>query len=235
MSFKLPRKARFFWVYPLAAWLFLRAEISEASLYVGSVVIFLGEWLRLWADAYVGAQKVNWTKKWRNEAKIGRLVTAGPYAYVRNPLYVGTFLIGLGLCIVVRNGLLAVGCLIFFISVYRPKTHEEEMIISDEWGEAFERYCRAVPRWFPTLRPYPKALRHGQWRWEGIRASKEWKTLIWVTVCVLVLYFREEWGKGKSLLPPTSVKHLLLLGLGLVLIGIDLSYELVKRIRRCRR
>lgn len=232
MSFKLPRKARFFWVYPLAIWLFLRAEISEFSLALGAAIIFLGEFMRLWADAYVGVQKVNWTKKWRNEAKIGHLVTGGPYAYVRNPLYVGTFIIGVGLCVIVKNAWLAAGSLLFFISAYRSKTRQEEMVIADEWGEEFERYCKVVPRWFPTLRPYPKALRYGQWRWEGIKASKEWKTLIWITVCVLALYFREEIRRGQSLLGPYTAKQFLLITLGLVLIGIDLGYELVKRLKR---
>ena len=47
-------KARFFWVYPLAVWLFLTARTTEASLRLGIDLIVIGEAIRLWSNAYVG-------------------------------------------------------------------------------------------------------------------------------------------------------------------------------------
>ena len=97
------RKARFFWIYPLAIWLFVTANTSERSLLAGSLVVLLGEALRLWANGYVGHVKVNWTQKWRRDPKVGYLVTGGPYAHVRHQHYVGTFIIGIGFCVAVRS------------------------------------------------------------------------------------------------------------------------------------
>ena len=214
-------------------WLFLTAKTTERSLRLGLILIVLGEAIRLWSNAYVGHVKVNWTQKWRGDAKEGHLVTAGPYAYVRNPLYVGSFLIGAGLCLAVRNPLMAAGAFGFFVWSYRRKVRVEESIILDEWGQEYEAYRRGVPRWIPTLRPYPPASRYGQASWQGIMASKEFKTAIWVSVCVIVLYFREEFLLEHELFAGEHlVKHATLAALMTGLMATDIIFELVRRSRR---
>ena len=226
-------RARFFWVYPLAVWLFLTARTTELSLRLGLVFIILGEAIRLWSNAYVGHVKVNWTQKERGDPKEGHLVTAGPYAYVRNPLYVGSFVIGAGLCLAVRNPLLAVGALGFFVWSYRRKVLGEEAVILDEWGQEYEAYRRGVPRWIPTLRPYPAASRYGQASWQGIVASKEFKTAIWVSVCVIALYFREEFLIERELFAGKNfTRHLVLAVVMAGLMATDIIFELVKRSKR---
>ena len=184
------RKARFIWVYPLALWLFATASTSEPSLRLGAVVMLLGEALRLWANGYVGHVKVNRAPRDTPAAKTGRLITAGPYAFVRNPLYVGSFLIVLGFCVAMRSPLAALAAWICFAILYGEKTRREESLIQDEWGREYAAYRAAVPRWMPTWRRYPH--REGRWTWEGIAASKELKTVVWVTVGFLAVYFREE-------------------------------------------
>ena len=226
-------KARFFWVYPLAVWLFLTARTTELSLRIGIVFVVLGEAIRLWSNAYVGHVKVNWTQKARGDPKEGHLITAGPYAYVRNPLYVGSFVIGLGLCLAVRNPLLAAGALGFFVWSYRRKVRVEESIILDEWGQEYEAYRRGVPRWIPTLRPYPAASRYGQASWQGILASKEFKTAIWVSVCMIVLYFREEFLLEHELFAGAHlVKHAMLAMVMAGLMAADIIFEVVKRTKQ---
>ena len=229
----LLRKPRFFWVYPLAIWIFLAANTSEFSLRLGAALVLLGEALRLWANGYVGHVKVNCTQKWRNEPKMGSLITGGPYAYVRHPLYLGTFLIGLGVCVTVRNIFAALGALLLFALLYRKKAQGEEQIIVEEWGKAYQAYQEQVPRWLPTFRRYSHP--HGEWSWEGIRASKELKTLIWVIVCLVALYFREEfWQEHHPLGGEHWVKHLALAILLITLVAIDGVVELQKRFSRRR-
>ena len=231
MALKRLSKPRFILVYPLVLGLFLVARTTEWSLGLGLVIILLGEALRLWANGYVGHVKVNWTQRSRGDAKIGHLITAGPYAHVRHPLYVGTFLIGAGFCAMVGNLWLILGALGFFFFVYRKKAAREEALIRHEWGEEYDRYARAVPRWFPTWRAYPGPSR--QWSWQGITASRELKTLIWLIVLVILLYFREEliqereqfWARHEA-------KHIFLLGLALALALTDGVSELVRRWRK---
>ena len=222
------RKARFLWVYPLAVWLVLTAHTSEGSLRTGLVIILCGEIIRLWANGYVGHVKVNWTE---GGPKIGRLITAGPYAFVRHPLYFGTFLVGLGFCVIVGNMWLGVVALGGFVLLYPRKMTEEEATILHEWGEGFARYHRAVPRWLPLRGRYPH--REGAWSWQGIAASKELKTVAWVGVAVIGLYFREELlQRREPLLGPHTLKHALLLALMILLVLIDVLSELLHRARR---
>lgn len=227
MALKRFTKPRFLVVYPVVGVLFWTAHITERSLQLGAALVAAGETLRLWANGYVGHVKVNWTQRWRGDAKIGRLITAGPYAFVRHPLYLGTLLIGAGFCMIagyVWASLLVVGC---FALTYRAKMAKEERLLSEECGAAYHRYQDAVPRLLPTWRRY--AHREGQWSWQGITASKEWKTAIWVAVFIILFYFWEESIQEREwLFEERRVFRLWLLGALLGLILCDGLLELVR-------
>ena len=222
------RKPRFLLVYPLVAVIFLVARTTERQLLLGLPIVLLGEFIRLWADGYVGHVKVNRTQHQRGDAKIGQLITAGPYAYVRHPLYLGTFIIGLGFCIIVGNLWVGLAALTFFLLIYQWRMTKEEEILKYEWGEVFARYRRSVPRWLPSGRRYDQP--NGQWSWQGIAASRELKTLIWVIVVAVLLYLRQEvFQEHEFLVGANRVKHLILLVLMAVLIATDVGYELKRR------
>jgi len=231
MQKTLARKLRFLLVYPLFVWLMGTAYTTERRLHLGIALIVLGECLRLWADGYVGHVKVNWTQKWRGDPKIGCLVTAGPYAFVRHPLYLGTFLIGAGFCFIAGNLWVSLAALGFFLVIYRRKMIQEELLLRDEVGTPYLAYQAAVPRWLPTCRRY--ANRQGQWSRQGIVCSKEWKTLFWVIVMIIILYFREEIVQEQEFFPPEEwVKHVLLLATALILMLTDGVLELMSRRKR---
>ncbi len=86
-----------------------------------------------------------------------RLVVAGFYRYVRNPMYLGFFTGWLGLWIVFgRASILATAlvdlvilCVIFFVLLY------EEPTLRKKFGADYDEYCRNVPRWLPRLHPWP--------------------------------------------------------------------------------
>ncbi len=183
-------KPRFLFAYLVLPVLFLTARTTEHSLRLGIAFALLGVGIRLWANGYVGHRKVNQTQPGRGDTKIGCLVTAGPYAHIRHPLYFGSFLIGLGLCGVVGPPLIGIAALGLLWIAYRRKMQEEDTMLDQELGEEFARYRQAVPAWFPTWRHYPQA--QGNWSWEGIRASKEFKTASWVGVLLILFYLREE-------------------------------------------
>jgi protein-S-isoprenylcysteine O-methyltransferase Ste14 len=219
------RKARFVWVI-----LFATASPSDRSLRIGAVLVLLGEGLRVWANGYVGHRKVNATMRSQNDPKIGHLITAGPYSFFRNPLYIGTLLIGIGFCAAVRNPVLSALAVVLFLMVYRRKVRAEELVILQEWGEEFERYRAAIPRWFPSFRPYAHPF--GEWSWQGVRASQEIWTILWLGVVFLGIYFREEWfGEHEFFVANEWIKQVFLFALMVGLVVWDALFEWARRRR----
>ncbi len=224
-------KPRFVLFYPVAAWLFFSAHTTERQLHIGIALALVGLAIRLWANSYVGRVKVNVTLRREGDAKIGNLVTSGPYAYVRHPLYFGSLLIGAGFCVIAGNVWLAVVAAVFFLTIYRRKMTEEEGMLLAELGAPYALYQAAVPRWLPTGRRY--AVRDNAWGWQGIVASKEWKTVIWVFVLFSAFYMREEIvQEGDFFGPHHRWKHIALIVVTIALMLSDGLIELARRRRK---
>lgn len=136
---------------------------SAFSVTVGLPVAIAGELLRCWAVGYSGVTT-------REDHVIApELVTAGPYAYVRNPLYVGNFLTAAGFAVAFtggdsgakRLGLIAAS-LGTMAAVYAIIIPHEEAYLRSQFGEPYDAYCRAVPPIVPATEP--AGDRRGQWK-----------------------------------------------------------------------
>jgi len=97
-------------------------------------------------------------------SKNQRLATGGPYAYTRNPLYLGSAVMGLGGALAGRSWLIGGAFLVLFVLVYWPVMQRESRFLQKEFPRTFESYARQVPLFFPRLSP---------WRGEGERF--EWR------------------------------------------------------------
>jgi protein-S-isoprenylcysteine O-methyltransferase Ste14 len=109
----------------------------------GLAACLLGQLLRAW----VLGQVRNGTSGQNDYLEAVALNTGGPYAHVRNPLYVGNFLICLGLALLAGHlaaGALGLG---FFAFEYAFIVPAEEGFLREQFGEAYLAYCRSVPRW----------------------------------------------------------------------------------------
>lgn len=149
---------------------------------IGLVVAGLGVGVRSWAAGYLIKSKA--------------LITGGPYAYVRNPLYLGRVLIGSGMCIAIRlppwpgipeypwpNVICLVAFYAFFFGYYMPRKERVEPARLFEYhGEAYARYQKAVGSILPNfLRRYD--VRSGAWGWAQYKRLKEF---YWVAGYLLV-------------------------------------------------
>src|SRR5258708_8945536 len=85
--------------------------------------------------------------------KNAQLTTTGPYAYVRNPLYLGSILIAAGFIVAARNWWIGLAALAMFAFIYIPVVRAEEIYLRSVFPE-FENYCAHVSRFFPRLPPY---------------------------------------------------------------------------------
>ena len=142
------------------------------------LLIVVGEGLRIWGVGYIGR------KSRSSDIHATSLVTNGPYAYTRNPLYLGGFLMTTGLSILTGSIWALLGCVAYWLLVYRPIILAEEQFLQGAFGQVYEAYCRAVPRWWPRLRPWSSGQPQ-PWRWQELR--KEYQTLAAIlTTAVLI-------------------------------------------------
>jgi protein-S-isoprenylcysteine O-methyltransferase Ste14 len=125
------------------------------------------------------------------------LNTRGPYAHVRNPLYVGNLGIVAGLLCMAGNGFVAVVGLAFFFGEYFFIIRAEEHFLRGKFGEAFDTFCASVPRWVPRVTP---AYAHGRLRDGGFDWQRALKKEInpfaaWVSGAMVVLLW-QRWVHG---------------------------------------
>ena len=126
------------------------AEPTVASLVVGFAMALFGEYLRFWGVSWAGSET-------RTTGGVGGtyLIISGPFAYVRNPLYVGNILlyVGIGIMSMALFPYLQIAALIFFSLQYHFIVLEEEGYLIDVFSD-FDEYCKQVTRFFPRLTPY---------------------------------------------------------------------------------
>ena len=115
---------------------FWLARPTWQSIALGSVAFVPGLLVRAFASGHVE----------KNEA----LATSGPYAYTRNPLYLGSLLIGIGFATAARSWWVGVVLVVMFFAIYVPVIRGEEAFLRQRFPE-FDDYARRVPRMFPRF------------------------------------------------------------------------------------
>jgi protein-S-isoprenylcysteine O-methyltransferase Ste14 len=113
---------------------------------LGIVCAFAGAWMRTWGSAYLSVEVMGDAKLRADE-----VVAAGPYAHVRNPLYLGTWLNTLALALLMPPS----GAVFTIVVVVAFQIHlilREETYLRGQLSEAYAAYCARVPRLLPALR-----------------------------------------------------------------------------------
>ncbi len=117
---------------------------------LGLISVIIGEMIRMWSVSYSG-----FTTRAR-DIMASKLVTEGPYSVTRNPIYIGNFLVGLGIVLIsgaLYPYLLIAYPILFWIE-YIPIIHAEEEFLASRFGNEFELYRRNVPRVLPDFRKF---------------------------------------------------------------------------------
>jgi protein-S-isoprenylcysteine O-methyltransferase Ste14 len=123
----------------------LLAKPRALTLAIGGLVALCGLAIRAWSSGHIR----------KNDA----LATSGPYAHTRNPLYLGSFILGIGFTVAAAGRwwlLLVLGGLFaaLFLGIYLPVMRVEAATLGELFGEDYERYARAVPLFVPRATPY---------------------------------------------------------------------------------
>ena len=118
----------------------LLAKPKPWTLAVGAAIGLAGLALRAWASGHLR----------KNDA----LATTGPYAYTRNPLYLGSFLIGVGCTVAAGRWELALLFGVLFLGIYVPVMRVESETVEQLFGHKYRRYAQAVPMFLPRITRY---------------------------------------------------------------------------------
>lgn len=116
----------------------LRRQPQSTAIAWSLALVLPGLWLRSYAAGYV--------------KKNQELTTTGPYAFVRNPLYLGSILIAAGFAVALLSWQVAVALATMFVAIYVPVIASEERFLRATFP-GFDAYCRKVPRLIPRLTP----------------------------------------------------------------------------------
>jgi hypothetical protein len=114
------------------------AQPTWQTMLASLVLVIPGLWLRAYASGYV--------------RKNSELTTTGPYAYTRNPLYLGSMLIAFGFAVAAWNLAILLSLAALFAAIYIPTIHSEEAYLRGHFA-GFDAYARQVPRLLPRLTP----------------------------------------------------------------------------------
>jgi protein-S-isoprenylcysteine O-methyltransferase Ste14 len=131
--------------YPLAFVVLALARPTPPSILAGALVGLIGLVLRALAAGHLHKQEV--------------LTVTGPYAYTRNPLYLGSAVLTLGAAVATWSWISAITLCGYFALFYSMVMRREEQELRVQHGAAFDDYALAVPLFFPRLRPARLAAR----------------------------------------------------------------------------
>jgi len=167
----------------IAVPLLVPARMSLAGWVVGAVAIIAGEWVRLAGVAAAG------TVTRRRSRDVQRLVTYGIFAWGRNPLYVGNFLIWMGFTIISGVFWFLPLAIVIFAIEYSLIVRYEEGVLESIFGAEYLAYKQRTPRWIP--RP-PAEKDSGEHHW-GEAWRSEVSTLIQYVVLVALFLVKDRY------------------------------------------
>ncbi len=123
--------------------LVVAARPTMMTLIIGGAIALLGLGIRAWASGYL--------------KKNQELTTSGPYAYTRNPLYLGTFIMGAGAAIASGSWWFTAAYLGFYFLIYVPVMMAEAETMRKLFPDEYEKYSQRVPMLIPRITPYRSA------------------------------------------------------------------------------
>ena len=120
-----------------------------------------------------------------------QLATSGPYAFTRNPLYLGSALLAAGFCVASGSWISTVIVASYMAVFYPAVIRQEEGELKLHYGPAFVEYAARVPAFWPRLSP---ATRSGErFSWSLYRQNREYEAAIGLAVAIAVLWAVMSW------------------------------------------
>lgn len=157
------------------------ARPTIESLGYGLGIAAIGLALRVWATGHL--------RKWKG------LAVSGPYRWTRNPLYLGSFIMGIGFMLASNRLWLLVIFLAGFVLVYWPVMRREEGELAAGYPGDFPAYRSQVPLFFPSLagRRWPLERSKGNFNWDSVISNREYNAIVGFLLIGLFLWLKMTW------------------------------------------
>jgi protein-S-isoprenylcysteine O-methyltransferase Ste14 len=173
------RKIRKIPLFIGALLLVIFAKPNQPGMVIGIILIVIGEGIRIWAAGHLQ----------KNEM----LTVTGPYAYVKNPLYIGSILITGGFCILADNiYILAIATFMFCFHYIPYKKRMEGDRLKKIFGERFEDYDQKVPDYIPRRTPYSNEK--ASWQFTNFIENSEEGIVLLNLAGILLILSRPYWS-----------------------------------------
>jgi len=163
--------------FAFAAFYMWVARPTWLSIIAGTVIVIPGITLRALASGHVK----------KNE----ELTTTGPYAYVRNPLYLGSLLMAFGFAVAARSVWVLLLMLLMFSFIYVPVIRQEEAYLREVFAN-FDNYARNVPRLLPRWNAYGSGS--GSFSSDLYWRHREYNAVLGTAAILAVLVVKLMWA-----------------------------------------
>ena len=162
------------------------APASAGLSALGAACVAAGEALRLWGVHHIGV-----ISRTRSD-RLGPLIDSGPFALVRNPLYLGNILLWVGFAISAQLVWLAPAIAALLMLEYHAIVRWEEQLLTARIGDPYRDYQRRVPRWIPRLGAAARLKADPTSEWRETFFSERGTLIAIAAGCVLL------WLKARS-------------------------------------
>ena len=163
---------------PLVIGALLLAKFDGRFALVSTILICGGEAIRIWSAGHLRKEEI--------------LTTGGPYRAVRNPLYIGSFLIAIGFAAIAGSLWIWLMVLAYFILCYIPVVRFEENILREKFPNHFPRYAKEVPAFVPSLHLFRSNSTH--FSWKQVMRNKEYNAVLGILIGYAYLLFIRSHG-----------------------------------------
>ena len=152
------------------------AKPTVESVLIGAALVIPGLAIRALASGHLQ----------KNE----QLATGGPYAYTRNPLYLGSLILSVGFALAARSWWIVAGIVLLFFVIYLPVIRAEEIFLRERFPQ-FDEYAREVPSLLPRVSRLGK--RSGSFSWDLYWKHREYNATLGSAAIMAALLAKLLW------------------------------------------
>ncbi len=173
-------KSRDYTPIPLIILLLIFGKPTALTATLGLISIVFGELFRIYSVAFIGT-----VSRTRSHSTFKRLITTGPFSFVRNPINVGNFGITAGVALFGGHVGLFIATVALFALQYHFIVRFEEDLLLERFGEEYAEFIRTTPRWIPQKLPKLEAIEWPDNFSPSLKSEKRTLTTIFALVIIM--------------------------------------------------